>query len=143
MKTKIYLSCAILVALISTSAFPQTSLEVNIRNVKDTKGTVRVGLFMNEKEFLKRADFGKVIKAQKGEVTVVFENLLPGDYAISVIHDANENGEIDSNLFGIPTEGFGFGNNAMGTFGPPSFDKAKVAVEKNGKESHAIDLKYF
>jgi uncharacterized protein (DUF2141 family) len=143
MKTKIYLSCAILVALISTSAFPQTSLEVNIRNVKDTKGTVRVGLFMNEKEFLKRADFGKVIKAQKGEVTVVFENLLPGDYAISVIHDANENGEIDSNVFGIPTEGFGFGNNAMGTFGPPSFDKAKVAVEKNGKESHAIDLKYF
>jgi uncharacterized protein (DUF2141 family) len=144
MKTKIHIAIVFLAGLISVSSFAQTtSLEVNIRNVKETKGTIRVGLFINEKDFLKHAEFGKVIKAQEGQVTVVFENLVPGDYAISVVHDANENGEIDSNFFGIPTEGFGFGNNAMGTFGPPSFDKAKIAVEKNGKGTHTIDLKYF
>jgi uncharacterized protein (DUF2141 family) len=37
-----------------------------------------------------------------------FSDIKPGKYAIAVIHDENCNGELDSNLFGIPTEGYGF-----------------------------------
>ena len=44
-------------------------------------------------------------------------------------------------MVGIPKEGFAFGNNAMGTFGPPTFDKAKITVKKDEKQ--VIDLKYF
>jgi len=61
-------------------------------------------------------------------VAVVFENLEPGDYAVSVIHDRNNNGKLDTNRLGIPKEGFAFGNNAMGIFGPPSFENAKVSI---------------
>lgn len=106
----------------------QSSLEVTVKNIKETKGTIRVGLFATENDFLKNAVDGKIVKASGTEVTVIFENLKPGEYGISVIHDENENGKLDSNIIGIPKEGFAFGNNAMGTFGPPDFEKARVII---------------
>lgn len=118
------------------------TLEVNVNNIKSQKGSIRVGLFTTEKDFLKNAVKGKVVKISGTDVTVIFENLEPGDYALSVIHDENENGELDTNSFGIPKEGFAFGNNAMGLFGPPTFEKAKVAL--NGQVvRQVIKLKYM
>ena len=120
----------------------QSSLEVTVKNIKETKGTIRVGLFATENDFLKNAVEGKIVKANGTEVTVIFENLKPGEYGISVIHDENENGKLDSNLIGIPKEGFAFGNNAMGTFGPPDFEKAKVIIADKPLK-HVITLHYM
>lgn len=118
------------------------SLEVKVINIKSQKGVIRVGLFTNEKDFLKNTEIGKVVKPSGSEVTVVFENLAPGDYALSIVHDENENGKLDSNSLGIPKEGFAFGNNAVGSFGPPSFEKAKIKIE--GEDlSCLITLKYM
>jgi uncharacterized protein (DUF2141 family) len=128
--------------LMLSPVLAQGKLEVTVKNIKEAKGTIRVGLFTTEESFLKDAAFGKIVKAQGGQVTVVFENLKSGEYAVSVIHDENENGELDTNIVGIPREGFAFGNNSMGTFGPPSFEKAKVTL-KNANEKQVIDLKYL
>jgi uncharacterized protein (DUF2141 family) len=128
--------------LIVSQVFAQGKLEVTVNNIKEAKGTIRVGLFTTEDTFLKDAAFGKIVKAKGNQVTVVFENLKAGEYAVSVIHDENENGELDTNMVGIPKEGFAFGNNAMGAFGPPSFDKAKITL-KNTSEKQKIELKYF
>jgi uncharacterized protein (DUF2141 family) len=35
-------------------------------------------------------------------------HIKPGKYAIAVIHDENCNGKLDTNMFGIPKEGYGF-----------------------------------
>jgi uncharacterized protein (DUF2141 family) len=143
MKTKInYLVIAAFSLLAYSHAQAQAKLEVTVKNIKESKGTIRVGLFTSEKDFLKTAALGKVVKATGKELTVVFENLKPGDYAVSVIHDENENGELDSNAMGIPKEGFAFGNNAMGMFGPPSFEKAKITMQK-ANDKQVVDLKYF
>lgn len=139
--TIIHIALAGIFTIISSALFAQNKLEVTVRNIKEAKGTIRVGLFTSEKDFLKKAVEGKVVKASAKEITVVFENLKSGDYAVSVIHDENENGELDSNMVGIPKEGFAFGNNAMGAFGPPSFDKAKVSLTKSEKQ--VVELKYF
>lgn len=128
--------------LLAWQASAQASLEVTVKNIKEPKGTIRVGLFTNEKDFLKKAAIGKVVKATGTEITVVFENLQPGEYGLSVIHDENENGALDSNLIGLPKEGFAFGNNAMGMFGPPDFAKAKVKIE-NTEIRQEIRLKYL
>lgn len=117
-------------------------LSVVITGINEARGNIRVGLFDNEGNFLKKTVKGKTVKAGVDKVTVAFEDVTPGEYAVSVIHDANENGELDSNFMGIPQEGFGFGNNAMGTFGPPSFEKAKVRWA--GKDMNVeIKLKYY
>jgi uncharacterized protein (DUF2141 family) len=57
------------------------------------------------------------------------------------MHDSNENGKLDSNFFGVPKEGFGFSNDAMGSCGPPSFAKARVNLSADKMIS--IILKYM
>lgn len=129
-----------LLVLISATCFAQ--LEIVIKNIKNDNGNVRVGIFKDKDSFLKNAAYGKVVKSAKGELTVIFENLPTGKYGVSVIHDENSNEKLDSNMIGIPKEGFGFSNNSMGAFGPPSFEKASITVEP-GKTSIGITLKYL
>ncbi len=54
--------------------------------------------------------------------------LSDGEYAISVFHDLNGNQELDKNWMGIPTEPYGFSNNARGKFGPPTYNQCKVKI---------------
>lgn len=79
--------------------------------------------------------------AATGEITVTFEDLPAGDYAISLYHDINDNEELDKNLMGIPKEPFGFSNDAMGTFGAPSFNACIVPVSGTGSTQTKIKLK--
>lgn len=64
--------------------------------------------------------------AQVGALRFVVRDLPPGQYAVNAFHDENDNGELDTNLFGIPTEGYGFTNDPKTTFGPPDFEDAAV-----------------
>jgi len=52
-----------------------------------------------------------------------------GEYAISVYHDENNNGELDSNLLRIPKEDYGFSNDARKTFGPPGYELAAFQLD--------------
>ena len=61
-------------------------------------------------------------------------------FAISVIHDMNGNGKLDTNLFRIPKEPYGFSNNAGATFGPPKFEAAAFVFNSN-EQSVEIRLK--
>ena len=59
---------------------------------------------------------------------IVFDMLEPGDYAVVVIHDDNQNGKLDTGAFGIPKEGYGFSRNAKGRLGPPPFAAARFTL---------------
>lgn len=120
----------------------QHNLTVIVKNIKNTKGSVLVALSTDEKTFLKKFDYGKKLKAMLSEVEAVFEDLPPGEYGISVIHDENDNGKLDTNALGIPKEGFGFGNNSMGNFGPPPFEKAKI-IWNGDSRAEIVELKYL
>lgn len=132
MKTQISIATMLMiVACSATQLSAQNKLEVTVTNITETTGTIRIALYNNEGDFLKKFQEGKIVKVSGKEVTIVFDNLKKGDYAVSVYHDKNDNQEMDSNFMGIPSEPYGFSNNAMGTFGPPSFEKAKVSVDSN------------
>lgn len=77
---------------------------------------------------MKGAVAGAWRNAKKGGFKATFTGLDPGRYAVNGFHDTNGNGDLDTNLLGIPTEGYGFGNGAAGSFGPPGFKAASVAV---------------
>lgn len=68
------------------------------------------------------------LKARTGSMTVHFPELAPGTYAISIYHDENGNEKLDSNLLGMPTEAYGFSNDARGSLGPPKFEAAAFTV---------------
>ena len=141
---KFIICCAVIVVFVLNyfAANAQSSLEIHVNNIKSKKGSIQFGLFTTEADYLKNPVEKKVVKSTGKDVTVVFENLQPGDYALSVIHDENENGALDSNALGIPKEGFAFGNNALGSFGPPPFEKAKITITDVDVKQD-IKLKYF
>ena len=66
-------------------------------------------------------------KAKKGHVTLKFENVKPGTYAVMAMHDTNDNKRMDFEENGMPKESYGMSGNDM-TMGPPSFDLAKFEV---------------
>ena len=82
----------------------------------------------NAKEVYEREDtvwIGKILPIENNEVVVVIDSLKYGEYAVRVFHDENRDGKLDTNFLGIPSEDYGYSNNASGLFGPPSWEKAK------------------
>ena len=57
-----------------------------------------------------------------------FKNIPKGVYAISLFHDENDNGTMDTNFVGIPKEAYGCSNNAKGFMGPPKWQDAKFEI---------------
>ncbi|MEI7620865.1 MAG: DUF2141 domain-containing protein [Candidatus Falkowbacteria bacterium] len=119
----------------------------NPNNPKDTPGFCIFGA-QSGKPFDSAAAFPKTLtrgvttaaagRDAEGRVTLVLRDVAPGSYALSAYHDLDGNGQLNTNLMGMPTEPYGFANNARGSFGPPSFQAASVALPEQGL---SIELK--
>lgn len=105
-----------------------SSVKVAIEDVVAEKGgTLIVALFESKEDYLKKAV--KSTTVQPDVKSVTFDEVPKGRYAVSVVHDVNENGKLDTNWIGLPKEPFGFSNKSMGTFGPPSFNDTSFNVD--------------
>ncbi len=119
------------------------NLHVIVTNIKQSEGSIQLAIYNSEETFMKDALSTQTVKADtSGTVLVVFSDLPYGDYALSIFHDINDNEELDTNFMGIPKEPFGFSNNSMGAFGPPSFEKASINVKEPDTQT-GIKLKSF
>ena len=119
------------------------NLTLTIQNIPEQRGVVRVLLFNQATGFpddVAKSYRQANVKAAGKSVQVVFEDLPKGQYALSVFHDVMETGKLRTNALGIPKDGYGFSNNATGSFGPPSFSKASFSVT-TGKNQHQISLR--
>jgi uncharacterized protein (DUF2141 family) len=146
-------------AILPPSSLPPSSganeLRVVVEGIRSDSGTIMVGLYDTSEGFVaaikhsteagllndKGRRVGMALRAAAGVQSVVFADLPPRRYAIIVFHDENDNGRLDENAWGVPTEGYGFSNNAQGFLGAPSFAAAEITLgEKN--QSIAISLIY-
>lgn len=133
----------VLTMTFATSAFAHT-LKVHIENLRNEKGSIKYLVFNSEDGYpdvLKKSLRSGTILASEAAKGIIIENLESGSYSVSVIHDENDNDKLDTNFVGIPKEGFGFSNNPTIYFGPPSFDKSKVEVDKDTEIT--IKMKHF
>lgn len=106
-------------------------LEIVIENVKHTQGSIGIALFNSEETFLTKSfKQTKVKPSAEGSVTVTFEDLPAGEYAFSVLHDLNDNGDLDMGQMG-PTEPYGFSNNAPSMYGPAQYSQAKFELRES------------
>jgi len=123
----------------ATALASAANLTVTVKDVRNTTGTVLVAVY-------DQSGFGKpeLAKAKQkaganaGEVKFVFQGLPAGKYAVAAFHDENGNGKLDRNSLGVPTEGYGFSNDAQGTAAPPNFNQA--AFDFDGKTDKAISF---
>ncbi|MEO1553520.1 MAG: DUF2141 domain-containing protein [Pseudomonadota bacterium] len=133
-----------LIALIAASAaaVPVASasdLTVNVDGISQAKGSIMMGLFDEATYNGDGAVTGANLKVESGSVTAVFEGLEPGEYAVRIYHDVNDDGEMNTNPFGMPTEPYAFSNDAKGRFGPAKWEAAKFIVEADGT-THTITM---
>jgi len=131
---------SILTILLIAVHFQTATLEVNVTNLKNDQGKVLIALFDSEAAYRTEDRIFKAARIEiiNGEANYRFEDLPAGEYAIKVFHDENGNDEIDTNFVGIPKEGYGFSNNAKGTMGPPSFEKASFRIYDSATQSIRI-----
>jgi uncharacterized protein (DUF2141 family) len=115
------------------------SLVVKFNEISSSNGNVIIALCNSEANYTdhKSPFIGKSIPIDKNTATVIFNDLLFGEYAIKAFHDEDANEDLNTNILGIPVEDYGFSNNARGLFGPPSWEDAKFRF---GDDSIIVEI---
>ncbi len=116
--------------------FAQSScpgIHVKILGIRNSAGTVACALFKGPDgfptEYMHSATNIMMIKVQDRQARCDFLDIPPGTYALAVIHDENMDGKLATNWAGIPTEGYGFSNDAKALMSAPSFEAARFAYD--------------
>jgi uncharacterized protein (DUF2141 family) len=110
------------------------TITVHIVGLRSDRGKLYLSLYHSASGYPKNpsAAFRLSSAPLSGKMGTVILDALPGGvYAIACYHDENDNGKLDSNLFGIPTEGTGASNNARGSWGPPKFRDAAFTLNSD------------
>jgi uncharacterized protein (DUF2141 family) len=118
---------------------------VELVGVASAKGQLLAALFRDAKGFPEkpvRAFATRVRAARAGSSWIVFENVPAGSFAVSVLHDEDSNFQLDTGIFGQPTEGYGFSRNAHHAFGPPNFAECRIALAPGGQARLQVRLRY-
>ena len=124
----------------STEANEAGTITVQLTGFENDQGAVKLCVCRSEDEYTgNKKEFctaSTEIKNKKAQW--IFEHMPYGSYSIKAFHDENGNSRLDKDFLGMPTERYGFSNNARGRFGPPTFASAaftlnspqlKIAIE--------------
>lgn len=132
---------------LTAMAAPAAASEVTITvtDLRNTKGVVRACMTTREDIFPKcikdPASHRTVVPAGE-KVTITFRNVKPGNYAVALLHDENDDGKANRALGMMPKEGYGFSRDAPVRMAPPKF---KDAVFEHGADAQKLTIKmrYF
>ncbi len=125
--------------LLIGAAEPGT-LDLELTGLRSQKGVVQVCLTRDAARF-PECDKLALRTMAAAQPLLRIEGLAAGSYAVSLFHDENRNGRLDTTM-GIPREGFGFSRNPPIRFGPPKFDAARFTVGA-GTTHQQVHLKYL
>jgi len=135
--------------LLSMNLFAEDSdlhgnIVLTVDGFHNDEGTARLALFTSSDGFPDLPE--KAIQAldaeiRAGRLKASFVDVPYGVYAVSVLHDENRNGKMDTNWMGIPKEGYGTSNDAKSSFGPPEFDDARFSLDAEDLQLH-ITVQY-
>ena len=131
----VVLLLALLAAVAALRPAHAAELTVTIDNVRNDKGVVRLSVYASPDEWPDKStkDHDRVQPAKAGPVSFKF-NLPPGVYAVNAYHDENNNNKFDTNLLGLPLEGYGFSNDVRPTIKAPSFNSGAQFRAALGQE---------
>jgi len=121
------------------------SITVTITGFRNTRGQLLINLFNSAKGFPDKP--GQAFRAAeaspvKDPMTVVFDGVPPGEYAIALVHDEDMNGNLTTSFWGYPREGLGASNNNLPQKGKPRFSDSKFPLDE-GKLAVNVRLRYY
>lgn len=122
-----------------------TKVYVTVEKIRSNDGLIAVTLYPDKMSrfLVKRgALFVRRVAARAPTTQFCLFAPEPGTYGIAIYHDANANYHIDrAGALGLPTEGFGFSNNASTLFGLPNFNSVRIKLHHDMHT--AIRLRYL
>lgn len=131
------LSLSVLVALPAHAA----DLAIDLSGIRVAEGHLMVSLVDASAGWNDQAPPVQAtrVPAVQGATRIVFEDVAPGTYGVMVLHDQNDNGKLDTNLVGMPIEGYGFSNNPR-VMRKPTWEEARFEMAADAT-TIAIDLR--
>jgi uncharacterized protein (DUF2141 family) len=116
----------------------QGDLTILINGFENNEGVVKIALSDTHEDYEAedQAFRGVETKIMKETAIWTFEKVPFGEYAIKIYHDEDSDNELDTNFLGIPSESYGFSNNARGSFGPASWEDAKFLFQSPRDSLH-------
>ena len=127
-------------SLLSMTSFVNPPVEgtllITVENVKVDQGKIMLAIYSDDQEFLSETNYRSIHHEvnEFGTTKVEVPDLPFGMYAISIYHDENNNGKLDTNFMKIPKEPYGFSNNARGMFGPPKVKEVQFSFSTMEQE---------
>jgi uncharacterized protein (DUF2141 family) len=129
---------------LSGASLPSAVLDVAIVGLRSPKGNVLACLTANPRYFPNCSRDPRALKLAVPAMhasKIEFQNVVPGTYALALMHDENANQKLDVRLF-VPKEGFAFSRNPIVRFSPPKFDAAAFTVG-TGESVQRVTMRYM
>lgn len=116
---------------------------ITVSGIASASGSIRCALYGDDDGFPQK-DGGVVdtidLPAVEGLLTCIFRDVAPGRYAVSVVHDENGNGKLDTNFMGFAKEPWGVTNNVRPDRRQPRFTEAVFYVNEEQLANHEVML---
>lgn len=121
------------------------SLDVVVPQLRNAQGGLGCQLFRGANGFPMKGDQALQTVSSpisNGTARCRFLPVPPGTYAVAVVHDENSNQRLDSNLLGVPTEGYGVSNNKTYAMSEPRWDESRFDLATGETRQLTIQLRY-
>jgi uncharacterized protein (DUF2141 family) len=145
MKALRALAFAGLAAMVPVAPALAGEVVITVTDLRSTKGVVRACMTTREDIFpkcIKDPNAYRVVVPAAAKVEIRFTGVKPGNYAIALLHDENNNGKADRAMGMMPKEGYGFSRDAPVNMAPPKFKDAVMAIGE-GLSRLTIKMRYF
>ncbi len=113
------------------------TLRFSVENIKFAGGTIWVGVYTSEDDFLDRekARLVAVKISAKGDCYIEIPDMIVGqEYALGLFHDKNDNGDFDTNFLGLPSEPWAFSGTLKSRFRLPRFKEVSFYFQEDAPD---------
>ncbi|WP_291527919.1 DUF2141 domain-containing protein [Bacteroides sp. UBA939] len=107
------------------------NLTLEVRGIENVTGKLYVAIYNSPETFMKKPLAAFAVEVKDNVLSLPCKGLPAGTYAFSLYQDENGNGKLDTATFGIPTEKYGFSNDAKVVMGPPSYEKCSITFSED------------
>ena len=129
----LWMSMMLSAPMFSTDVKNTGVIIVNLNTPEEPRGDVHIAVFDSEAHFMQteKRIAGIAVPVKSAEAAEIQVGRLPyGSYAIAVFQDLNNNGKLDKNTLGIPTEPYAFSNNPTAKWRPATFRETRFELRQ-------------
>jgi len=102
-------------------------------NVKNANAKIHLGFYKKGEDFPVEGKAGIIrvfAPGKTGTVTITWNDIPPGEYAIALYQDINGDGKLNKNFIGYPKEPFGFSRNFKPKLSAPKFEDCNFLLDE-------------